>query len=72
MRSYLWGVPVQLRDALDVVALPQGVVVDVRGQGGWEEPAQPQALLLPDLVTLCQVFPVPANLIYAESIQGRK
>ncbi len=65
---HLWWVPVELRDALYVVSLPERVVMDVRWKGGGKEPAQPQALLLPDLVALCQILPVPANLTRKISI----
>ena len=60
--AYLWWVPVQLADAGNVVSFPESVVVHQGRWRGGDEPAAPHALLLPDLIALCQVIPVPANL----------
>jgi len=57
----LWRVPVELAQALYIVPLPQCVVM-VKWRRG-QKPSKPEALLLPDLIGLGQIFPVPANLV---------
>lgn len=58
----MWWVPVQLANTGDVVSLPKGVVTHLRRRWGGNEPATLHALLLPNLVALCQIIPVPTNL----------
>lgn len=53
----------KLTDTGHIVPLPEGVVMHLCRRGAGEEPAQPQALLPPDLIALCQILPIPANLI---------
>lgn len=60
----------ELADASDVVSLPEGVITHLGWGRGRKEPAKPQALLLPDLVALCKILPVPANLLSILILDG--